>query len=110
MKTYWIGRRKEMDIRINHPSMSGMHAELVEGNDGRFHITDCASTNGLYLIQGNSEKPIKQSYIDIDDGLILGEVETTVRKLLALAGKVRQDNLQSRVVRNRETGEVEGAR
>jgi len=107
MKTYWIGRREEMDIRIDDPSMSGMHAELVQGDDGRYHITDCASTNGVFLIGRDGETPIKQSYIDIDDDLMLGEVETTVRKLLALVSKVRRDDAPSRMIRNAQTGEME---
>jgi len=104
MKTYWIGRRENMDIRINHPSISSRHAELVVTDDGRFHLTDCASTNGIYWRHQGLESAIKQAYVGAHDWLLLGQVETTVNKLLALAGKASSPG---KVVRNVVTGEIE---
>ncbi|MEM1207154.1 MAG: ATP-binding protein [Acidobacteriota bacterium] len=44
-----IGRRVDADIRVNEPTMSGIHAELVPGDDGAVRIRDLDSLNGTQL-------------------------------------------------------------
>lgn len=54
-----VGRASDCDVRIEHASVSGRHAELVladfvaEGSDAKYAghclLVDCNSTNGLFL-------------------------------------------------------------
>ncbi len=43
-----IGREEDCELRLEHPSISRIHAELVD-NDGRWHLTDLNSKNGSFI-------------------------------------------------------------
>lgn len=84
IKTYWIGRRPEMDIKINDGSISGMHAELVVGKDKRIFLNDCNSTNGTKIYIQNQWKELKQSYVLPSDIVLLGRYKVKVADLLSM--------------------------
>ena len=44
-----VGRTKENNIAIDHPSVSKLHASLLLNKDGQLVVADTGSTNGTYL-------------------------------------------------------------
>ncbi|MDF1848261.1 MAG: FHA domain-containing protein [Parvibaculaceae bacterium] len=85
MKTFAIGRDKASDIRLSDNSVSGQHAELVitVGND--LYLTDCASTNGTFVMSEAGPIRLRQDFVQIEDRLLFGRYEMTVNELLRLA-------------------------
>ena len=57
-----IGRETGNDVRLRHPQVSRLHAR-IEGGDGRWTITDEASTNGTFV----NDRPL-QGRADLRDG------------------------------------------
>ena len=47
-KTFVIGRSSFADIVIPDESVAPRHAEVVITADGRYYVTDCASTGGTF--------------------------------------------------------------
>lgn len=112
MKTYRVGRSKNTDITITDPSItvSHIHLELTEDTNGKYYVVDCNSTNGTYYRLNDEWVAIKQkTCVDLNDPLLLGKYQTSVRKLLAIrtkqTGSLTERN-QGGVERNPETGEI----
>jgi len=82
---YIVGRSGKADIQLSHAgsSMSGLHLALhVKGQ--RYFIEDNNSTNGTYLFQdGRWKKITEETEISSDTALMLGDVQLTVREILA---------------------------
>jgi len=86
-----IGRSHAADIVIAEASVAACHAELVITDDGRHHLTDCASGNGTWrrpvrALADGKWRPIRQGFVHLDDEVRLGEHCCTVRDLIAVAG------------------------
>lgn len=73
-----IGRRADADIRVNEPTMSGMHAEIVPSEEG-LRIRDLDSLNGTQL---NGVR-IVESLLQPGDQIQIGRA----RIVLATAGE-----------------------
>jgi pSer/pThr/pTyr-binding forkhead associated (FHA) protein len=82
-KTYIIGR--EGHIHIDDPSVSKQHAELQVIN-GEIFIRDLSSTNGTFLVKNQRLVPIHEGYVQINQLIVLGNKQYTVRALLEIAG------------------------
>jgi pSer/pThr/pTyr-binding forkhead associated (FHA) protein len=82
-RTYIIGR--EGHIYINDPAVSKQHAELQIIN-GEILIRDLGSTNGTFLVKNQRLVPIHESYVQINQLIVLGNKQYTVRALLEIAG------------------------
>ncbi len=80
---YRVGRSAGNDIRIEDPSISTIHAEiLVKG--GMVVIRDAGSTNGTFI----NGMPVKQGEIQSGQSLRLGWVEMTLMREPVAARKV----------------------
>ena len=79
---YRIGHDSDMDIQINDRSISRVHAELIETSSGSYHLTDCASKNGSYVVRNGEKRRIRQEFISPTDVILLGGYETNVAKLV----------------------------
>lgn len=101
MKTYWIGRSEQCDIQLTEACISRLHAELLIARDGRYYLTDCASSQGTFIAQDQSWKKMTQCYIEANQPLKLGDIKTSIAQLL----KKCQNQSQS-LKRNPETGEI----
>ncbi len=84
IRTYVIGRHPDCDIVVNDPTVSRYHAELVQGTDGRFYLTDRMSASGSWHRQGGSWTRIRQSFIAPDEPIMLGRYATSADALLRL--------------------------
>lgn len=72
-----IGRRTDADIRVNEPTMSGVHAEVVADDDGDgLRIRDLASLNGTQL---NGER-IDESPLKPGDQIQIGRARIVVTR------------------------------
>jgi predicted component of type VI protein secretion system len=79
---YRIGRSGDCDVRLDHGSVSRLHAELVVAGDQAYYLTDCASSGGTFLLRDGHWQPLVQDYVQPADRLRLGTFETTVEALL----------------------------
>ena len=68
-----FGRSPENDFRIEHPTVSAMHCEIVLAGEGVV-VRDCASTNGTFV----GGRRIKEASLSAGQSLHLGEVELLV--------------------------------
>jgi pSer/pThr/pTyr-binding forkhead associated (FHA) protein len=105
IETYIIGRSKQADIIINQTeaSVSNLHLELTKDTRGKYYITDRKSTNGSYRKNGGRWIAIQQSYVKLDDRLLLGKYLTSVEHLLSMR---LQKTSSAKAVRNPETGDI----
>lgn len=76
-----IGRGHSCDIRIQHESVSALHAWLIVAGD-HLLLVDCGTTNGT-RVHTQGLKKITQTNISKTDRLSLGAYETSVSKLLS---------------------------
>ena len=81
VRTYIVGRDGECDVRLDDQSVSRRHAEIVRVKGGRFHVADCATTNGTYVLAGREWRTIRQAVVEPTDRLRFGEFEMTVGRL-----------------------------
>lgn len=84
IRTYLIGRHPDCDITVNDPTVSRYHAELVQGSDGRFYLTDRASASGSWRREGESWTRIRQAFVDHEEPIMLGRYATSADALLRL--------------------------
>lgn len=83
-----VGRSEDVDISINHSSVSRVHAELFALGNGRFEIVDKASANGIRI----NGVELKRGILEAGDALELGDV----RLRFVGAGKIfRADMTQN---------------
>ncbi|MCP4874817.1 MAG: FHA domain-containing protein [Gammaproteobacteria bacterium] len=82
-RTFILGR--EGHIYISDPSVSKEHAE-IRLVDGRVHIRDLNSTNGIYLIKDNKPVRFQEGYVTPNQTVAIGTQQHTVRNLLSIVG------------------------
>jgi hypothetical protein len=68
-----LGRSPVSDVRIEHPTVSATHCEIVLAADGVV-VRDCASSNGTFV----NGKRVKDARLSAGQTLHLGEVELLV--------------------------------
>ncbi len=68
-----LGRGPANDFRIEHPTVSGMHCEIVL-SEGEILVRDCDSTNGTFI----ANEPITKARLETGQTLRLGDVELLV--------------------------------
>jgi predicted component of type VI protein secretion system len=87
VKTLVIGRSPSADVAIADGSLAPHHAELVLTDDGRFHLTDCATDGGTWRRPEADDaaawEPVRQAFVQPDEPLRLGDHRCTARELAA---------------------------
>ena len=112
LRTAFVGRSRDNDIRLTDRTVSRRHAELTVAHDGRIYFTDCGSKYGTHIRTGSGWQPIRQRFVDTNDLLRLGDFQIVVRELLARmsVGDAPESPASRRpagpVERNPSTGEV----
>ncbi len=76
-----IGRQGQQPTAIDDMSVSKRHLAATPMADGRWSIEDLGSTNGTYV----NGLPVVTAVVDADTPLMLGSLQTTLRRLLNLA-------------------------
>jgi hypothetical protein len=84
MKRWTIGSRdrKKADLILDHETVSGLHADLICTDDGRFRVLDRESTNGIARLVNGQWVRVTQAYVSADERLRFGKAETSIRELL----------------------------
>lgn len=81
MRLVRVGRSEICDIRLDDPTVSRRHAEVILCDDGALFVTDCASTSGSFVFTGNQWAPLRQSFVDHGGWLKFGNVEIAAADL-----------------------------
>jgi len=68
-----VGRGRDCEFCIDHPTVSSVHCELALSNDG-VYIRDCNSTNGTFV----DGKPVMEAWLEAGQPVRLGDVELLV--------------------------------
>ena len=84
VRTYVVGRDRACDVRLEDPSVSRRHAEVVRASGGGLFVTDCATTNLTYVMDGRRWRAIRQELVEPAGRLRFGDCEMTVERLDAL--------------------------
>ena len=108
--TYTIGRSDKREIQIDDEQVSHKHAEFVVTNDNQFHVTDWASKNGTFQLQGGEWTALRQGFVSETDRLRFGHVEISVQDILYRigSGSVIPGSAEgTKIRRNTKTGEPE---
>lgn len=92
MQTYIVGRRNQsqpcdIELPADEKSVSRQHLELSPTSEGRYYIVHLHRQNTTAVFRQGGWQTITQDYVSLDEPLRLGAYETTVRHLLALAGR-----------------------
>jgi pSer/pThr/pTyr-binding forkhead associated (FHA) protein len=82
-RTYIIGR--EGHIYLDDKTVSKRHAELQIMN-GEIYLRDLQSTNGTYLVKNNRLIAFAEGYVQLNQSVVIGNRQYTIRKLLEMAG------------------------
>ena len=113
-----VGRSREADIRLDHPTVSRLHLELVLGRAGEIYVADRSSRNGTRVEKSGEWRRITARLVSCDARLRLGDATVAVSELLRRAdpptsksGRTAQPNPltglpSGRVRRDPETGEL----
>ncbi len=110
MRTFIVGRAQKADIVIidaDH-SVSDIHLEITQDAKGYYYLVDCNSINGTFCKRGARWEPVKEgTYVGLDELLLLGKYQTSIRKLLAIL-KVNPKKTTSHLglQRDPDTGEI----
>ncbi len=88
---YRVGRGEDTDLRIDHVSVSRMHAELRSSDDG-WHVHDLGSKNGL-RVDGNL---VLQALFAKSSWFMIGDVYCSLELLDAQAAAARRAEVQTR--------------
>ena len=80
-RTFIIGR--EGHIYISDPAASKEHAEMKIA-DGRIHIRDLGSTNGIYVVKDNKPVRFEEDYVEPHQTIAIGEQNHTIQSLLEI--------------------------
>ncbi len=81
VRTYTVGRERSCDVRLDDSSVSRRHAEVVRVSAGRLHVTDCATTNGTFVLNSGAWRAIRQQLVEPTDHIRFGDYEMRVDQL-----------------------------
>ena len=87
MRTYLVGRSnttQPCDIELPNDAMSvsRRHMELSVTDDGRYYVVHLHPRNFTKVNRAGGWQKITQDYVNADEPLLLGDYQTTIRKLL----------------------------
>ena len=122
VRTYVVGRGAESDVRLDDPTVSRTHAEVVLLADGRLYVTDRGATNGTFVLDAGEWRSVRQEFVEPDTRLCFGRQEISGARLqrlcagqgvdgTAVSSAVRQrsdpaPDPNQGLARNPETGEI----
>lgn len=84
IRTYVVGRDLACDVHLEDSSVSRRHAEVVRLPDGALYVTDCATTNGTFVLDRDGWHPIRQTFLQIPGRIRFGDCQMTAGRLAAL--------------------------
>ena len=107
-KPFTVGRGSAADIRTPkaHDAVGKLHLQLEDVGGGQVRATDLQSTNGTFLRVGKNWEEIKEPRVVAQDAeIMLGDFQTTPRKLLAAVANKPSGILEKLKYRSPKTEE-----
>jgi pSer/pThr/pTyr-binding forkhead associated (FHA) protein len=83
MRLIRIGRDEMNEVRLNDPTVSRRHAELIMLDGGKLFLSDCNSTSGTFVFLNNNWEKVRQSYVGGDTKIRFGEFAIIASDLAA---------------------------
>ena len=77
----FIGRSKDVNLTISHPSVSRKHCELYEDEAGQLYLRDNSSLNGTLLRGEFVEGPVP---VQVGDEFVIGELQLRIEPPTAI--------------------------
>lgn len=87
-----VGRGNAADIQVpkSLDAVGKLHLEIEDAGDGQVRLTDLKSTNGTFLRVGKKWRELRGTQVvALDAEIMLGDYETTPRRLLTEAETAR---------------------
>lgn len=90
-RTLVIGRSPFADVVVAETTVAAHHLELVIADDGRLHVTDCATASGTWCHRPAGDGSagewtrLRQAFVTPETQLGLGDYRCTVADLLTRA-------------------------
>ena len=110
IRMYVVGRDLRCDVPLEDGSVSRLHAEVVRLADGGLFVTDHASRNGTFVLDGGQWRPIRQAFLGPRDHVRFGDYRLTGAELERLCpregGGAPPDGGGEPQRRDAETGEL----
>lgn len=98
-----VGRSDQADIVIDDDTVSRLHLELRQLDNGMINVKDLDSANGTFVIKSGRIKIVNED-MDPDTTIVIGEnYQTTPRELISrIANKIlqKEDSPFSRYIRS----------
>ena len=82
-----LGRSAQCDLRLNHASVSRLHATVRATPEGYLALRDAGSRNGLFLHRNGRWIRAQRVILGSEDRVRLGEQEVSLQQLVALFGE-----------------------
>ncbi len=106
IRTCIVGRERGCDVRLDDPSVSRYHAEVVRLSNGRLYVTDRATTNGTLIADGADWHAIRQAFLESTGRIRFGDIEMSAGRLDAMCARADarpgRANHQGRAVPGKE--------
>ena len=81
------------DIKVNDPTVSRNHLQVIYLDDNRIMVEDLGSTNGTYI--NTKDRPIRRKEIGLEDEILVGNYKFSGAEILKeLKKKIRGDKVQ----------------
>ena len=87
IRTCIVGRERGCEVPLDDPSISRHHAEVVRLSGGRLYVTDRATTNGTFILDGDDWRPIRQAFLEPAGRIRFGDLEMSAGRLDALCAR-----------------------
>jgi hypothetical protein len=86
--TLVVGRDRGCDVRLDDGSVSRRHAEVVRLSAGRIYVTDRASVNGTFVLDGGEWRAVRQTLLEPSGRVRFGDHEMSAGRLDALCLRI----------------------
>ena len=83
IRCYTVGRDPTASVVLPHDTVSRVHAELIPVTGGQVYVTDCASTGGTFIDEGDRWQKITQAFVEAGGRVRFGKLEVSIDQLLA---------------------------
>ena len=86
-----MGRSPSNNIVVSDDTVSELHAEIVIAEDGRLFVSDCASSNGTFVLERGEWYKLRQRFVGKTDLIRLGAHEASMKELISNASDISRE-------------------
>ncbi len=82
-----IGRARQCELRLEHDSVSRVHATVAVTGEGYLAVEDRGSSNGSFLHRNGRWVRLQRAVLGTQDRIRFGEEEVPLERLVGLFGE-----------------------